>query len=143
MMRWLIVIVAVVGVLTASAALREHYNTGVSPCSINDRWDCGIVNHSPYAIFGGIPVALIGICGYSLLGGLAWKKAWLALFPTAAAGLVFSFYLTRIEANVLQVWCIYCVISQTAIFLITVLALVALLLGRKKRAQLRDDEGSI
>jgi vitamin-K-epoxide reductase (warfarin-sensitive) len=142
-MRWLIVAVALLGVLTATAALREHYNTGVSPCSINDKWDCGIVNHSPYAVFGGVPVALIGICGYSLLGGLAWKKAWLALFPTAAAGLVFSLYLTRIEANILQVWCLYCVISQTVIFLITVLALVALLLGRKKRAQFSNDEDSV
>ncbi len=122
-MRWLIVIVAVLGIATASAALHEHYNTGVSPCSINDKWDCGIVNHSPYAIFGGVPVALIGICGYSLLGALAWKKAWLALFPTAAVGFAFSLYLTHIEASILQVWCIYCVFSMTVISLITALAL--------------------
>jgi vitamin-K-epoxide reductase (warfarin-sensitive) len=140
MMRWLIVVVALFGVVVASLALREHYNTGVSPCRINDKWDCGIVNHSPYAIFGGVPVALIGICGYSLLGGLAWKKAWLALLPTAAVGLVFSLYLTRIEANILQVWCLYCVISQTTIFLITVLALVALLLGRMKQPQPADKD---
>jgi uncharacterized membrane protein len=135
MMRWLIVIVALIGVAAASLALHEHYNTGVSPCSINDKWDCGIVNHSPYAIFGGVPVALIGICGYSLLGGLAWKKAWKLLFPTALAGLVFSLYLTHIEATILQIWCIYCVISLSTISLLTVLALVALLLGRKKESQ--------
>jgi vitamin-K-epoxide reductase (warfarin-sensitive) len=138
MMRWLIVIVAVAGVLTASAALREHYNTGVSPCSINDKWDCGIVNHSPYAIFGGVPVALIGILGYILLGGLAWKKAWRVLLPAAFAGLLFSLYLTRIEANVLQVWCIYCVISLALISLITVLAFIALLIGRTKQPQPAD-----
>lgn len=136
-MRWLIVIVAVVGILTASAALREHYNTGVSPCSINDKWDCGIVNHSPYAIFGGVPVALIGICGYLLLGGLAWKKSWLLLFPTAAVGLMFSLYLTRIEANILQVWCIYCVISLATISLLTSLALGMFVwrLARRKQMQ--------
>ncbi|SRR5260370_3090176 len=138
MMRWLIVIVALVGVLTAAAALREHYNTGVSPCSINDKWDCGIVNHSPYAIFGGVPVALIGILGYTLLGGLALKKAWRLLFPTALAGLVFSLYLTRIEANVLQVWCIYCVISLASITLITLLALIAMITGRMKQPQLAN-----
>jgi uncharacterized membrane protein len=131
----LIFIAALVGVVVASAALREHYNTGVSPCSINDRWDCGIVNHSPYAVIGGVhgvPVAVIGISGYVLLGALAWKKAWWILFPSALAGLGFSLYLTHIEASILQVWCIYCVTSQGIIFLITILALVALLTRRKK-----------
>jgi vitamin-K-epoxide reductase (warfarin-sensitive) len=135
MMRWLIVIVALFGVAAASLALREHYNTGVSPCRIDDKWDCGIVNHSPYAVFGGVPVALIGICGYLLLGGLAWKKAWKLLFPTALVGLGFSFYLTWVEAYRLEVWCIYCVTSLGLIFLLTVLAFVALLLGRNKQLQ--------
>jgi vitamin-K-epoxide reductase (warfarin-sensitive) len=133
MMRWLIVMVALIGVAAAFLALREHYNTGVSPCAINDRWDCGIVNHSPYAIFGGVPVALIGILGYVLLGGLAWKRAWKLLFPAALVGLGFSLYLTHIEASVLQVWCIYCVISLSTISLLTLLALVALLLGRREQ----------
>jgi uncharacterized membrane protein len=141
-MRWLIVIAAVVGLVVASAALREHYNTGVSPCSINDRWDCGIVNHSPYAIFGGVPVAVIGICGYLLLGILAWRKAWRFLFPAALAGLGFSLYLTHIEASVLQVWCVYCVISQSIIFLISVLSLVALLTGRKRDPSLAKSASS-
>jgi vitamin-K-epoxide reductase (warfarin-sensitive) len=133
MMRWLIVIVALIGVVAASLALREHYNTGVSPCRIDDKWDCGTVNHSPYAVFGGVPVALIGICGYVLLGGLAFRKAWKLLFPTAVVGLGFSLYLTHIEASVLQVWCIYCVSSLATISLLTLLALVALLLSFKKQ----------
>ncbi|HKD45249.1 MAG TPA: vitamin K epoxide reductase family protein [Candidatus Angelobacter sp.] len=123
MMRWSIVTVALLGVIVASLALHEHYNTGISPCSINDKWDCGIVNHSPYAIFGGIPVAVIGIVGYVVLGALAWKRAWLILFPTAVVGLAFSLYLTHIEASVLEVWCIYCVISLTVISVLTALAL--------------------
>jgi uncharacterized membrane protein len=47
--------------VVSALALREHYRTDTSPCSINERWDCGIVNHSPYATLGGIPVAVIGI----------------------------------------------------------------------------------
>lgn len=138
MMRWLIVIVALVGVGVAAAALREHYNTGVSPCKINDQWDCGTVNHSPYAVLGGVPVALIGICGYLLLGGLAFKKAWKLLFPAAAIGLAFSLYLTHIEASILQVWCIYCVTSQGIIALIAALSLIGLIMGRSKPAQTGD-----
>ena len=64
-MRWVLVLLAVVGIAASSLALREHYRTDESPCSINERWDCGIVNHSPYAMIAGIPVAVIGIAGGS------------------------------------------------------------------------------
>ena len=97
-MRWWIVFLALVGVAVASLALREHYRVGTSPCSINDRWDCGTVNQSPYAVLVRIPVAVIGIGGYVLLGLLAAIKAIKALlFFTALAGLAFSLYLTRLR----------------------------------------------
>ena len=85
-MRWVLVVLALLGVIVASLALREHYRTDTSPCSINDRWDCGIVNHSPYAKFGGIPVAVIGIAGYLLLGLLAVGRSYrLMLLPALSA----------------------------------------------------------
>jgi len=59
-MRWVLIVLAVVGIAVSSLALREHYRTDASPCSINERWDCGIVNHSPYAMLFGVPVAVIG-----------------------------------------------------------------------------------
>ena len=134
-MKWLLIVLALAGVITASLALREHYRTGASPCRIDDKWDCGTVNHSPYAVFLGIPVAVIGIGGYVLIGGLAFKRSWKLLLPAAIVGLGFSLYLTRIEASVLQVWCIYCVISLGIISLITASSLVALLLPRKSAVQ--------
>lgn len=134
-MKWILIILALAGIITSSLALREHYRTGASPCSINDRWDCGIVNHSPYAVFHGIPVAVIGIAGYIFLGALALARAWKFLLPAALVGLLFSLYLTRIEANVLQVWCIYCVISLGIISAIVVAALVALFTLRRAVVQ--------
>src|SRR5437016_3588720 len=41
------------GVLVSAFVLREHYSNETSPCKINDVWDCGTVNHSPYAEFRG------------------------------------------------------------------------------------------
>jgi vitamin-K-epoxide reductase (warfarin-sensitive) len=123
-MRWVILVLAVAGVITASLALREHYRTETSPCSINEKWDCGTVNHSPYAVFAGVPVAIIGIGGYILLGALAFKKKWRFLLAAALGGLAFSLYLTRIEANILGVWCIYCVISLGVISLISLLSVL-------------------
>lgn len=122
-MRWVLVVLAIVGIASSALALREHYRTDTSPCSINERWDCGIVNHSPYSVLAGIPVGVIGIAGYLLLGALALKGAYRPMLVAALAGLGFSLYLARIEASVLGVWCIYCVISLGVISLLALLAL--------------------
>jgi uncharacterized membrane protein len=123
--RWILVFLAVIGIVVASLALREHYRTDTSPCSINERWDCGIVNHSPYAVFAGVPVAVIGMAGYLLLGVMAWMRAYRAMVIPVLAALAFSLYLTRIEARVLGVYCIYCVISLGIISLLTLLSIGA------------------
>src|SRR5271166_1451187 len=70
--RFLIVLLAILGMIASSLALKVHYDDpGKEPCSINDKWDCGVVNHSPYAMIGPLPVAAIGIAGYLLIALLA------------------------------------------------------------------------
>jgi vitamin-K-epoxide reductase (warfarin-sensitive) len=135
-MRWVLIVLTVVGIAVSSLALREHYRTDASPCSINERWDCGIVNHSPYAVLFGIPVAVIGIAGYLLLGILAFQKAYRLMLVAALGGLGFALYLTHIESAVLGVWCIYCAISLGVISVMSLLVLgtvgVNLLLRSRK-----------
>ena len=123
-MKYVLVVFAALGIVVSTLALREHYRTeGDSPCSINERWDCGIVNHSPYATLAGIPVAALGIAGYLLMAALAWRRLYSGVLAAALAGLSYSLYLAHIEAHVLGVWCVYCVISLGIISLITLLAL--------------------
>jgi uncharacterized membrane protein len=100
-----------------------HYSTETQPCSINEKWDCGIVNHSPYAEIASIPVATIGIAGYLLIGVLALMRRRGLLLLAALTGMAFALYLTNIEAKVLGVWCLYCVISQAIIATITLFAI--------------------
>ena len=122
-MRYLIAVLAVVGIVVSTLALRVHYSTETAPCSINEKWDCGIVNHSPYAEIGGVPVAAIGIAGYLLIGVLAVFRLRGLSLAAALIGMAFALYLTNIEARILGVWCLYCVISQA---IIAVLALLAI-----------------
>ncbi|PYV58972.1 MAG: vitamin K epoxide reductase [Acidobacteria bacterium] len=123
-MRWVLIVLALLGMAAASLALREHYREeGDSPCSINERWDCGIVNHSPYAVIAGVPVAVIGIAGYIALAGLAFARQYRIALAAALGGLGFSLYLAHIEAHVLGVWCIYCVISLGIISAISLVLL--------------------
>jgi uncharacterized membrane protein len=122
-MRYLIAILALAGVVVSSLALRVHFTTDVEPCSINEKWDCGIVNRSPFAEIAHVPVAAIGIAGYLGLVGLALaRRRWL-LVVAAIVGLSFALYLSHIEKDIIMVWCLYCVISQGIIALITLLSL--------------------
>ena len=122
-MRYLIAILALAGVVVSSLALKVHYDTGTEPCSINERWDCGIVNHSSYAEIEHIPVAGIGIVGYLAIAVLALARRRFLLLVSVLLGLGFALYLTHIEKDILQVWCLYCVISQGVIAVLTLLSI--------------------
>jgi vitamin-K-epoxide reductase (warfarin-sensitive) len=134
-MKYVLLLLAAVGIATSALALREHYRTGTSPCSINDRWDCGMVNHSPFAVILGIPVADIGIVGYAFLGVLAIRRAYHLLLAASLGGLAFSLYLSHIEASILGVWCIYCVISLGTISVITLLVLLTVIVQQVRKPQ--------
>ena len=132
-MRYLLLLLAVLGIIASSLALREHYREyGDSPCSINERWDCGVVNHSPYAMLGPIPVAAVGILGYLLMAALALIRSYRLLLVPTIGGLAFSLYLANIEKNILGVWCIYCVISLGIISLISLLDVGAVIAEMRK-----------
>ncbi|MGA2687898.1 MAG: vitamin K epoxide reductase family protein [Candidatus Korobacteraceae bacterium] len=124
-MRYAIVILAILGIVASSLALKVHYDDpGKEPCSINDKWDCGVVNHSPYAMVRGVPVAAIGIAGYLLIAALGLARRKGLLLASVLIGLAFALYLSNIEAHVLEVWCLYCVISQGIIAVLTLLSLI-------------------
>jgi len=133
-MRFLIAFLALAGIVVSTLALRVHYSNDVQPCDINAHWDCGIVNHSRYAEIHHIPVAAIGIAGYFVLGLLALLRRRGYALGAALIGLGFALYLTNIEAHKLEVWCLYCVISQGIIALITLFALVWMFVGRRRSA---------
>lgn len=123
-MRYLLVLLAFLGIIVSSLALKVHYDQpGAEPCSINAKWDCGEVNHSPYAMIGPVPVAAIGIAGYILIAILALARRKNLLLFSTLLGLAFALYLTNIEAHVLEIWCLYCVISQCIIAILALLSI--------------------
>lgn len=135
-MKYVFVILAVLGVTVSALALREHYREyGDSPCSINEHWDCGVVNHSPYAMLGPIPVAVVGILGYILMAIVGWLRSYRPLLVLVLGALGFSLYLAHIEKDVLGVWCVYCVISLGIISLMTLLSLGVVIAGTARKPQ--------
>jgi vitamin-K-epoxide reductase (warfarin-sensitive) len=122
--RYLILVLAILGMIVSGLALKVHYDDpGKEPCSINDKWDCGVVNHSPYAVMFGVPVAALGIAGYLLIAVLGMARQKVLLLASVLIALAFALYLTNIEKHVLEVWCLYCVISQGIIAILALLTI--------------------
>lgn len=125
-----IAVLALAGAVVSSIALFHHYGKDKTTyCDFGENFNCDVVNRSSYSTLLGIPVALIGIAGYLSVLALATFYRQKAETPgmlllAAVAGLGFALYLTYIEAYVLATWCIVCVSSLTAIFLISVLSSV-------------------
>lgn len=122
------------GLSIYSLAHHEGFVSGTF-CTINQTFNCDIVNRGPFSELFGIPVALLGILGYGFMAAAAllqWKRpedkgSLLFLVLAVVGGLGFSLYLSGIEAFVLRTWCIVCLSSQTAmlgIFFATMAMLV-------------------
>ncbi len=139
-MKCVLLTLTVLGIVVSSLALREHYREyGDSPCSINEHWDCGVVNHSQYATVGGvfdllgihvlqglfnaIPLAVAGIGTYVVLGVVVFFRWYRFLLLLTFGSLAFSLFLAHIEKDILGVWCLYCVISLGIISLMCLLNL--------------------
>jgi vitamin-K-epoxide reductase (warfarin-sensitive) len=149
-MRYLIVLLAIAGIIDSSLALRIHYQdpSQAPPCAVTERFDCGAVNHSRFAVFPPssfdedpaskkvhVPVALFGILGYALIAVLALaNRPWLTL-QAAEIGFAFAAFLSFMEAYIIEKWCIYCLWSQGIITAILLCAIVALILQRRNKQQ--------
>jgi uncharacterized membrane protein len=84
-------------------------------------------------MIGPIPVAALGMAGYALLGVLALTRRRALALAAAVVGLGFALYLSHIEKDVLEVWCLYCVISQGIILAIALLTAGWTWAGRRVR----------
>ena len=99
--------------------------TGPVICGIGD---CEQVQSSPYSRIGAIPVAAFGVAGYLILMVLSFlglnpgpgrsRTVPLLLFAGGVVGLVFSAYLTYLEAFVIRAWCQWCVASALIMVLV-------------------------
>lgn len=146
-MKYLLALLALAGLWVSILALRVHNQdpSQAPPCAVTEKFDCGAVNHSRFAVFpprsfdeaanasGHIPVAVIGIVGYILMAVVALLGRYWLLLHLAEIGFMMAAFLTYLEAYVLQKWCIYCLWSQGIVATLLALTIVTLLIKRQSR----------
>jgi len=129
----LIQFLAVPGLLIAFYLLLYHNGNLIEACKPSGWDDCGKVSGpgAPYSAIGPIPVALIGMIGYSLIFLAIWLKDWVQLIddylPELLVGLtgvalLFSLGLTGLELFVIEAICRFCVISAVIVVVMFILA---------------------
>jgi uncharacterized membrane protein len=133
---------SLIGILISGYLLGIHYETYGSICDFNEVVSCTLVDQSVYSSFFGIPVSLYGLVGYSILAVISFilykkinvnnflkkiinEKSFLALSTFAV---VISLYLTYMEFFVIRSICVFCVLSQVNIIIIT-------FIGYKKKVE--------
>jgi len=147
-MRFLIALLAIAGMVDSYMALRIHYQdpNAAPPCAVSEKFDCGTVNHSRFAVFPPtsfdedasskkihIPVATLGIVGYLLIGILALaNRPWLTL-QASEIGFGAAALLSYLEAFVIEKWCIYCLWSQAIVTAIVLCTIAWLILNHRQR----------
>ena len=148
-MRFLIALIAIAGIYVSVLALRVHYMdpAAAPPCAVTEKFDCGAVNHSRFAVFPPksfdeptgakhVPIAALGIVAYASMLIVALLGRWWLLFEMAQIGFLFAGFLSYLEAFVLEKWCIYCLWSQGIVTTILFLT-VGVLLVRWRQGHLK------
>lgn len=132
--RMIIAVLALIGVFISVYLTLHKY--GVIGSLVCGTGNCETVQASKWAVFMGIPVPVLGLAGYGALLlialiGLSPAKVHnrpipIALFVLATGGLLFSIYLTYLEAFVINAWCRWCIASAVLALLIWIASLAEL-----------------
>jgi len=135
-----IALLALIGVLIS--AYMTAYRLGMVGSIVCGTGGCATVQNSPWAVFLGVPVPIIGLIGYGLLFITALlgiqprfemdRRIALLLIVAALTGAAFSAYLTWLEARVIHAWCRWCIVSAILAGLILLLALPELRRAREQ-----------
>ena len=98
--------------------------------------NCSVVNASRYAEVNGIPVAAIGVLGYSAILAVLYmetkqgyfkQNGTLLIFGLALTGFLFTLWLVYVEIALLKALCPFCVTSQVAMTIIFIIAVIRLI----------------
>ncbi len=115
----LIIFVAFGGFLIAFYIRHKKRNKEVLVCPLES--NCENVVHSQYSKLWGIPLEVLGLCYYAVVAvahalfliypAFNHGQAVIVVMGVTAVAILFSLYLTFIQASRLREWCTWCLLS--------------------------------
>ncbi|TAK11148.1 MAG: hypothetical protein EPO35_12655 [Acidobacteria bacterium] len=135
--RLLILTLALVGLAVASASAYVHHKvltdaSYISPCDINEKFNCTQVYLSQYGSVKGIPVALGGVAWFGLIALIAWfadtsgdAKSHVAgayVFALSTVALAGILSLAYASFFILKTYCVLCMATYVCVISIFVLS---------------------
>ena len=133
-LQWTIRLLCILGIGVAGYLTWTHL-VGTDPYC-GGTHSCADVQNSPYSEVAGVPVSVIGLAGYVILLALSVLRGrvdgevqfYLPVlsFGAALIGVLYSAYLTYLEAFVILAWCYWCVTSAVIILAVWLLSIVDL-----------------
>jgi uncharacterized membrane protein len=122
----LIQLLAVGGIVVAYFLLLYHEGVVSSACGTNNWSNCDAVSgpDAAFSSLGPIPVAALGLVGYITIFMLVWSQDVVPfvrqymrelMMGVVSFALLFTGFLTALEAFVLHAWCQYCLLSAAII----------------------------
>jgi uncharacterized membrane protein len=127
---WLASIALVLAGIGISGYLTYTHYEGIDPACVGGSSGCHIVQTSKYAELAGVPVALIGLIGYIVIGAALFTRSELGRTITlglALGGAAFTVYLTYLEIFVIEAICQWCVanaVTMWALFIVSAVRFV-------------------
>lgn len=118
---WILLGLIIIGFFDSAFLTYEHHTFSSIGCPISPWINCLAVTSSKYSQIFGIPLALLGMIYYLFLFFFLLRKEKItsSLFLlTASFGVLFSFYLIYIQAFLIGLFCLYCLLSAFVSFLI-------------------------
>jgi protein-disulfide isomerase/uncharacterized membrane protein len=126
-------VLVLIGLALSGELVRLHFEATSNPayhsyCSVNDTVSCDAVTRSKYAAVFGVPLAVWGVFGYTLMAmtavlGLRWRSRALAALLATLIGfaLVVTVLLAAISHFLVHAWCLICI----GTYVVNVMAAIA------------------
>src|SRR6185436_7338699 len=135
--RFLILVLALIGLGVASASTYVHHKvltdaSYISPCDINEKFNCTQVYLSQYGSVKGIPVAIGGVAWFGLIALITWfadpsgdaknHVAGAYVFALSTVALAGVLSLAYASFFVLKTYCVLCMATYVCVIAIFILS---------------------
>lgn len=132
-LRQITIALAILGLLVSIYMTVYKFTNNESMCIGSA--GCSEVNASRYSEINGIPVAVLGVVGYTAIlallflerkPGILQQNGSMVFFGISLLGFLFTLYLIYLEVALIKAYCPFCLTSQAVMIIIFIISVIRL-----------------